>query len=390
MIILSATTHSLEVVVSGSGISVDYTTSSVDITTSAFTPLSSQGNITSGATTTLVAAPAASTQRQIKSLFMRNKGTTTAVATFSKDVAGADYQVFVASLLPGDSIHYQDGAGWTVVDASGRTRIASTQDTGRDGQAGSLFKIGTAPEAAGQWYSWAKDSGNPGAWAPGTPGINGRATDGTTAADNGCVRIKNAATGNNYLTNFTGATSVACNPWLFDVLWINTALVVTTTTAQAITPVALPARDSDGATSGEGVWAGILVTTATTNAGAVTTITLSYTNQDGTAGKVATMASYPATAVIGTVVWFQLAAGDRGVRSVQSITLGTTLTAGAISLILARPLWNFPSLVVNVGGVNVPQNPGVRLYSGTCALPIGLMSTTTATTLSATVTVMER
>jgi hypothetical protein len=48
------------------------------------------------------------------------------------------------------------------------------------------------------------------------------------------------------------------------------------------------------------------------------------------------MASFPATAVAGTLVPFQLATGDRGVQSVQSVTLGTSYVAGAISLVLFR------------------------------------------------------
>jgi len=391
LIILTATTQSIEVTIAGASVSVDYTTNAVDITTTAFTPVSSQGTIATASTVALVAAPAASTQRQIKSLFLRNKGTGTITATFIKDVAATDYQVFSASLLPGDSVHYQDGAGWSVVDSAGRTRVGSIEDAGISGQTTALYKVGTAAEAAFNWYSWAKDSGFPGAWSPGTPGVNGRATDGTTAGDAGCLRIKEAVSGNNYLTNFTGATTVACNPWLFDVLWVNSGLVVTTTTAQTITPVALPARDLDGSANGNGVWAGLLVTTATTNAGAITNCTISYTNQAGVSGHTATMASFPATAVIGTIVWFQLAAGDTGVRSVQSITLGTSLVTGAVSLFLARPLWSFPAVVANIGGLNTPpQSPGVRLYAGTCALPFSLASATTLNVIAGTVTIMER
>ena len=36
-----------------------------------------------------------------------------------------------------------------------------------------LYKSGTAPEAAGRFYLWAKDAGYPGAWAVGTPGLAG-------------------------------------------------------------------------------------------------------------------------------------------------------------------------------------------------------------------------
>lgn len=391
MILLTGTNHSIEVTISGIPIIVDWQASFVDTTTSTYTPVSDHGSHNVATTFNAVTSPAASTQRHVKSLTFRNRNTGVASVTISKKVGANTYQLYAASLENGGAIIYEDGAGWEVVDAQGRKRVTALSDTGINGATTAIYKIGTAAEAAGQWYSWAKDSGFPGAWAPGTPGINGRATDGTATADAGCLLIKPAVTGNNYLTNFTGSTSVACNPWLFDVLWVNSGLSVTTTSAQAITPVSLPSRDADGGNSGKDVWMGLLVTTATTQAGAVTTISASYTNSSGVSGRTATVASFPATAVIGTVVWFRLAAGDSGVQSVQSVTLGTTLTAGAISLILARPLWSFPSLVANVGGLNVPpQTPGVRLYPGTCALPIGLMSATTATTLQATVTVMER
>jgi hypothetical protein len=136
---------------------------------------------------------------------------------------------------------------------------------------------------------------------------------------------------------------------LIDLMWINTGLVVTTLTAQAITPVALPARDATGTTNGDDVQFGILVTTATTNAGAIANITISYTNQAGTAGKVGTMASFPITAVAGTIIPFQLATGDTGIRSVQSITIGTSLVTGTISLIGYRIISMAPHLVANAG-----------------------------------------
>lgn len=390
MIILSDTTHTLEVTTSTTS-KIDYVASFADITTTAFTPGAAQAAINSIATTTMVSAPAASTQRQIKAVTIRNSGTNPNSVVVQKRVSGTAYAVFSASLAAGECIQYQDASGWQVFDSSGRVRQFATQDTGPSGKAVAFFKVGTAPEAAGAWYSWAKDSGSPGAWAPGTPGLNGRATDGTTVSDAGCLPIISPVSGANYMVDAAIATSVACNPWLFDVLWVNSGIVVTTTTAQAISPVALPARDLKGTSDGEGVWAGLLVTTATTQAGAVSTITISYTNQAGTAGRTATMAAFPATAVIGTVVWFQLASGDTGVRSVQSITLGTTLTAGAISLILARPLQSVPCPIVNVGGYNMPPyNPGIRLYNGACVLPIGLMSATTATTINGVVTLMER
>jgi hypothetical protein len=255
-----------------------------------------------------------------------------------------------------------------------------------------VYKVGSAPEAAGQFYCWAKDSGSPGAWAPGTPGINGRVTDGTLAADAGCLRVDNPSVGNNYLSQCSLATTIACHLSIVDVVWVNSGIVVTTTTAQAIVSPTFPARDANGSSNGEGYGIGILVTTATTNAAAVTTITINYTNQAGVAGRTATIASYPATAVIGTVVFAQLQAGDTGVRSIQGITLGTTLTAGAISLFVYKGIISQSSATPNAGGPALTNvlDPGPRLYNGVCLLPVGLMSAATATTLVGSLIATER
>jgi hypothetical protein len=392
MITLSAPAHSLELTTS-SVAAIHYQASWVDITTTTYIPDSSQGVISTATTTPIVVAPAASTQRQLKSIILYNAGTVANTLTIKKDVSATEYTLAAFTLAPGFSAVYTDIDGFKLKDSGGRLVVTDAQNSGNTGITSAIWKVGTAPEAAGSWYSWAKDAGNPGAWAPGTPGLAGRATDGTLAADNGCIRIPNAV-GANYLTAADIVTSVACNPWLFDVLLVNSGIVVTTTTAQTLNTAALPARDANGTTNGEGVWVGLLVTTATTNAALNSTMTISYTNSAGVAGRTgiaSTAYPYPATAVIGTVFWFQLAAGDVGVRSVQTITLAVSLTAGAVSLILARPIFNQAALVANVGGAATPiQSPGVRLYNGSCVLPIGLMSATTATTLSATVQIMDR
>jgi hypothetical protein len=269
-----------------------------------------------------------------------------------------------------------------------------TDNAGYDGYPLSFYKSGTAVEAAGRRYSWHKDAGFPGAWVPGTPGLAGRVTDGTAVADRGCLPYKNATTGSNYLAAFTATASVACQLSLIDVLWVNSGIVVTTTGAQLFTSVTWPARDNNGSTDGEGVQIGILVTTATTNAGAIANTTLSYTNSDGTGsrtGTITALGGFPATGVIGTLVPFELAAGDRGVRSIQSITLGTSYGGGAISLIAYREIARASCLLANVGSagtVYVP--PGMKLYNGSCLLPVGLMSAATATVISGVASIVER
>jgi hypothetical protein len=335
----------------------------------------------------------ACTQRVIDYVAIYNADAAAHVVTVKTDNAGTERRHIRATLRTGEMLHYTSDSGWAVIDARGARLTAMQSNAVASAVAIPFYKVGTAAEAVGSWYSWAKDTGVPGAWAPGAPGINGRATDGTASGDVGCLRVANAPGGSiNLLTNIDGTASVAGEVRIIDLMWVNTGIVVTTTTAQAIVPAAIPARDLDGTTNGRGVLAGILVTAATTNAGAITNTTISYTNSDGTAGRTATMASFPATAVVGTVVWFQLQAGDQGVRSVQSITLGTSYAGGSISLILATWLMSRGDTIVNVApqSQQLPMESGVRLYDGVCMLPIGVRSATTATNIQGNVYVATR
>jgi len=384
--ILSETTHSLEVVTSTTA-AVDFYASFVDFGAGTAAPGSTQGAITTATTTTWLTAPAASTQRQVRRATFRNKSTSTAqVLTFQKDVSGTNYEGFRVSLAPGESVKIDGEGEWQVFDSAGIARQPAT--TVIDGKTLNFLKVGATAEAAGQFHMYHDRAGLPGAWTPGTPGVNGQTRSCNTtaiASAAGAPYLPDPSSGNYYLTSASAGVSVASMPFMIDLLWYNTGLVVTTTTAQALSSGTPPARDQEGAALGEGVFAALLVTTATTNGSAVTTITISYTDSDGNASNTATMPSFPATAALGTFVPFLLATGDRGVRSIESITLGTTLTAGAVSLVLFRPIFNVPSPVANVGGTISAINAlpaGIKLWNGSC-LWLGYLATaTTANTMS--------
>lgn len=392
MIRLTATNQSLELVTS-SAAPVDVVVAFADVTADDATGGAADFGIAAAATTVIVPAPAASTQRQIQTITIRNKSNSLAnTVTVIKDVGGTEREIIKVTLRVGDLLEYSEDGGWCVIDASGTVRASPVDQAGVSSTPIPILKVGTAAEAAGVWYCFAKDSGSPGAWSPGAPGLAGRATDGTQAADAGCIPVRNAATGANYLTDWRvdGAGTASAHA-LFDLLWVNSGIVVTTITAQAINSVAWPARDSTGAADGEGLMVGLLVTTVTTNAAAFANCTLSYTNEDGTAGRTATMASFPATAVVGSVVFFQLQAGDSGIRSIQSVTLGTSLVTGAVSLFVARKLPTCPVIVAGNPGVPwTDTRPGVRLYSGACLLPFMMPTSTNAVTVFASVTVTEK
>lgn len=355
------------------------------------------GGVLNGVTDVALVTGVAGNQMKVDSVDVCNCDTVAQTIIFKVDVSGTDRQVFRCVLQPNESAHYANGS-WFTTDITGRIRMASPeiQAAGRNFE---FLFLGTASEAVGVRYGYAKDSGLPGAWVPGAPGINGWWTLASTAnnAANpagavqcGSPLLQNATTAW-YLTRIGLASSVAQAMMLLDLLWYNTGIVVTTTGAQAIAQpgASVPARDTYGTTNGDGWMAGIYVTTATTNAGA-TTPTLSYTNSDGTAGRTATMAAFPATAVVGTFVPFQLQAGDRGIRSIQSITLGTSLVTGAISLVMYRQLALIPNTVVNVGAGSDPNKRNTRIYNGTAFWWIYLSAATTATNMQAGIEIEDR
>jgi hypothetical protein len=181
-------------------------------------------------------------------------------------------------------------------------------------------KVGGTMEAAGVLHSLLYTAGIPGAAVAPTSAIDGDAL--TSYA--GQIPYANPGAGNGYLARLSCVGSNVGTMIIADRLWHNATISPSTTGAQTINSVTLPARDANGSTNGQGILIGIEVSTATTNASAVTNTTMNYTNSAGTASRTGTIPSFPATALSGTFVPFSLAAGDIGVRSIQSLTLGTS------------------------------------------------------------------
>lgn len=370
---------------------VDY-----DTTTAAVTPgRTNTPHITTATTTTIVAGPASGSTRAVKHLNITNDhGSVSCAVTVEHSDGTTVIELMSFILLPGENMILNAEGRWAHRDAQG----AEYPPAGLGAYTGypvSFMKAGTVADAAGYWYCTSKDGGFPGAWAVGTPGINGRVTDGTAAADYGCIPVRNPATGANFLTEIQMAASVNHSHLFFDVLWVNSGIVVTTTTAQAIASPTLPARDVNGTTNGEGCMIGLLVTTASGLAAVSSAATVTYTNSDGVGSRTATLTAIvgsqaPASPVIGTVVWFNLAAGDRGVMSIQAITLGVTWVSGAVSLFIARDIATIGTTIPNLTIPKPISDPGIRLYNGTCLLHCILASATTATFFSGELTIQEK
>ena len=76
-------------------------------------------------------------------------------------------------------------------------------------------------------------------------------------------------------------------------------------------------------------------------------------------------------------------------RSVQSITLGTSYGGGALSAVLYRPLITLPNPTANAAALVTLPSPGIRIYPNTCIWVI-LRGTASAASVSGSYTIMER
>lgn len=196
-----------------------------------------------------------------------------------------------------------------------------------------------AAEASGIAQSFLDRGGNPGS-ATLPSSLNG---SNFTSASGGTFPFVDPSPASLYLGGLTGSVTVAGELLVHDLLWMNGGISVTTTTSQAITSPTFPARDSAGSTNGAGLelWLACFGT-STTNASAITNTTVGYTNSAGTSGRTATIASVPATLTAGSIIRFQLQGDDVGVRSVQSVTLGTSYVTGNLYLMVMRRLADVP------------------------------------------------
>lgn len=400
VVTLDATTESLEVTTSAA-VSTDYAVSYVDNASGTMTPGSSHGNISTATTTAVLAAPASSTQRAVTAISLCNVGTTsTQTVTVKHDTSATERVIYRAAIGPSECLTADNSGAWSVANASGVAKGPATSNV--NGRVYTWNKSATAVDTIGYHYAFLKDTGFPGAASLGTPGLNGVATDCSvvgTAGTGGALSIGAPivpSTGNLYLASVTLTNAVVGTYQLVDVLWYNTALVVTTTTAQTTTSPTLPARDDNGSTNGEGVRFALLTTTANTNAAAIANGAISYTDSDGNAGSAG--AQFAAVGfqttispVIGTWTPFYLAAGDRGIRALASVTLGTSYVAGALSAVLYRPIATVGVSVANNSTVVVPPI-NTRVWPGSCLawVALGAPATTAPLLTAATVQLVER
>jgi len=117
MLNLVATTDKLQLI-SSAAVSTDVHASYADLLAGAVTPGRQNTAITTATTTDVVAAPAASTVRNVKTLHIRNKHATSALdVTVVFDQNGTDYELHKETLRAGESLEYVEGIGFFVLQA---------------------------------------------------------------------------------------------------------------------------------------------------------------------------------------------------------------------------------------------------------------------------------
>lgn len=246
----------------------------------------------------------------------------------------------------------------------------------------SFLKVGiTMAAVASQraythWYA----TGNPGASTATSIGINGEAVTPALASTGGRILRTNPVSGNAYVGRLAAQATVAGTLWLIDRVWQNSGLVVTSNTAQAISPATLPARCNDGTSNGAGIMAAI-EWSATGGAG-TPTVTLTYTDQDGNTGATGTFTGV-ASPPVGTFEIFTLAAGDTGIRAPTSFIQSATRTSGTMHLVLFRVIAQVECTSQNIGNAIDALTSGMpRIYNDSVLQLVWFPSSTGSTTIA--------
>lgn len=119
-------------VVTASGVSTIHMYAAwADLTTTALTPGASDAQVTTATTTVLVAAPGASTQRQIKGLSIRNSHASSSNVITVQFFDGATATELIQyTLLAGETLQWGEDENFRIIDASGQVKGAVTANAG--------------------------------------------------------------------------------------------------------------------------------------------------------------------------------------------------------------------------------------------------------------------
>lgn len=172
---------------------------------------------------------------------------------------------------------------------------------------------------------------------------------------------------------------------LFDLLWHNSGISLTSTTSQTINSVAFSARDSNESANGEGVIVALFITGATGSGTPV--LSLGYTNQSGTASRSSnTVTASLSSTAAGASYFFGLQDGDTGVRSIQSYQQDATWTSGTAHLAAIRPILTVPIYSqVKRYYADITENGLVKIFNSSVLFGMYFSAAGTMSGMSATI-----
>lgn len=240
----------------------------------------------------------------------------------------------------------------------------------------------TTAAVAGEWHCLARGAGNPGLGSIYNTGTSlaFQSTSDTDVTASGIQHGGDVSPATKHIVNasaFTAAATTApCVLMLIDFLGFYRVTSVTTTTAQTTNNTVTLPRYTDGA----GVQCFIFNPNTTALGAGTPNLSINYTNSDGTAGRTTptTLPIGKTAAANGLIVYsgtgagkygpfMPLQAGDKGIRSIETIQNSTSYVSGEYCVALCRPLLTLPITTLGVASERdlmnqVPSLP--RVYDG--------------------------
>lgn len=128
MLILATTTDKITVILGGAPVSqLPVVSFFRDINSSDYLPGRNALNTNGVTPVDAVAAPAASTQRVVDFINIRNPNVANATVTVSIDLNGTAFMLRQVTLAQGEVLEYQEGKGWSVYTAAGALKNSLNQ-----------------------------------------------------------------------------------------------------------------------------------------------------------------------------------------------------------------------------------------------------------------------
>ena len=146
MLVLSATTQSLEILLAGAKSATDpaYTSTYADNTGAVFTEGQKDGTLNGTTAVTVVAAPGASTRRVIKEVIVYNDDDAEITLTFRLNNNGSYRNLSTKTLTPGDTWRWTDGPLGAKGDKGSSGTSGTSGSSGSSGTSGPSGSSGTS------------------------------------------------------------------------------------------------------------------------------------------------------------------------------------------------------------------------------------------------------